>query len=115
MHNMIIEDEGRAICPTFIPDPDPPRTPASMEKRLENSDSVRSREIHNALKEDLVQHLWIYRPLPVENGDQNEGNNENDDEDNDDDGEDDENDEEDDDEEGEDEEEDEDEDDNNDE
>ena len=109
---MIIEDEGRAICPTFIPDPDPPRTPASMEKRIENSDSVRSREIHNALKEDLVQHLWMYRPFHV---DQNEGNNENDDEDNDDDGEDDENDEEDDDEEGEDEEEDEDEDDNNDE
>ncbi|XP_076927194.1 uncharacterized protein LOC143590661 [Bidens hawaiensis] len=79
MHNMIIKYEGRKICSNFIPDSDPPRTPTSMEQRLEKTYFVRSREMHNALMGDLVQHIWVNRRLPGENENQNEGNDENED------------------------------------
>lgn len=66
LHNMILEDEDKAYCqdfnehdPTLAPEYWTQETP--MEQRIENSNAVRSRETHNMLKADLVEHVWNNR------------------------------------------------------
>jgi hypothetical protein len=63
MHNMILEDEGKAICPNYFAEEDVPGTQATQEERFQNSAMLRSKEIHNALKADLVEEAWSIRPL----------------------------------------------------
>ena len=63
LHNMILEDEGKALCQDFNPE-DPTLDPTywtqqiPMEERLENLNEVKNRETHNMLTADLVDHLW---------------------------------------------------------
>ncbi|XP_076903657.1 uncharacterized protein LOC143558775 [Bidens hawaiensis] len=71
---------GRTECPTYIPDDDPLPMQATLEQRLENMYFVRSKEIHNTLMADLVQHAWMFRCLPSENKVEDEGSNEDKDE-----------------------------------
>lgn len=63
LHNMILEDEDKAYCqdfnehdPTLDPDYWKQQTP--MDERIANSNAIRSRETHNILLADLVDHLW---------------------------------------------------------
>ena len=66
LHNMILQDEGKAFCQNYD-DSDPSLDPAyweqqtPMEQRIQNSNAVRSRETHNMLTADLVDHLWENR------------------------------------------------------
>jgi len=63
---MILQDEGKAFCQNYD-DSDPSLDPAyweqqtPMEQRIQNSNAVRSRETHNMLTADLVDHLWENR------------------------------------------------------
>ncbi|KAJ0432350.1 putative harbinger transposase-derived protein [Helianthus annuus] len=60
LHNMILEDEGKAICQSYEGDvPRPPCT-ISNEQRLRNRAEIRSGDLYNALRADLVEHVWRY-------------------------------------------------------
>ncbi|XP_021971611.1 uncharacterized protein LOC110866770 [Helianthus annuus] len=63
MNNMIIEDDGKAIFQNYIPEDVVEGTQATMEERLVNAQLLRSKDIHNALKADLVEHTWAVRPI----------------------------------------------------
>jgi hypothetical protein len=83
MHNMILEDEGRAICPDHSPDDIEQFTPATMDERVKNHGIMRSQELHNNLKADLVEAAWSLKPIRVDNdgpSDEDEDEDENDDE-----------------------------------
>lgn len=60
LHNMIIKDKERAICPDFYPEEqhredDPVR---SQEDMLQLVREIHSQETHLNLKADLVEHIW---------------------------------------------------------
>lgn len=60
LHNMIIEDDGNAIC-SFNPEAilvDDIETEISEERRAENVREIRNRDTHNNLRSDLVEHIW---------------------------------------------------------
>ena len=67
LHNMILEDEDKAVCQDYNPD-DITLNPAywtqqtPMETRIQNLHAVKSRETHNMLTADLVDHLWAHTP-----------------------------------------------------
>ncbi|XP_022023636.1 uncharacterized protein LOC110923891 [Helianthus annuus] len=63
MRNMIIEDDGKAICQNYFPEDVVEGTQATMEERILNMQLLRSKEIHNTLKADLVEHAWAIRPI----------------------------------------------------
>ncbi|KAJ0519268.1 uncharacterized protein LOC110891285 [Helianthus annuus] len=67
LHNMIIEDDGKAICQNYIPEDLVELPQATTEERLANAQLLRSREIHNTLKADLVEHAWAIRPIRSNN------------------------------------------------
>ncbi|XP_022030258.1 uncharacterized protein LOC110931160 [Helianthus annuus] len=67
LHNMIIEDDGKAICQNYIPEDLVELPQATTEERLANAQLLRSREIHNTLKADLVEHAWAIRPIRLNN------------------------------------------------
>ena len=66
LHNMILEDEGKAVCQDYNEN-EPSLQPehwaqeVSMETRIENALAVRDRETHNMLMADLIDHLWENR------------------------------------------------------
>ncbi|XP_076897157.1 uncharacterized protein LOC143550386 [Bidens hawaiensis] len=63
LHNMVIEDEERAIWQHYIPKNFQQQTQATMGKKVQNAYQIRSSEIHNSLMADLVQHAWSFRPI----------------------------------------------------
>lgn len=66
LHNMILEDKGRAIC-TYDPDEVMPTyepLPMGSATYLENRNEVQSKEIHNNLRADLVEHIYRARVEP---------------------------------------------------
>ncbi|KAI3512770.1 hypothetical protein L1887_20089 [Cichorium endivia] len=66
LHNMILEDEGKAIC-TYDPDevlPTYEPLPIGSAAYLENRNEVQSKEIHNNLRADLVEHIYRARVEP---------------------------------------------------
>ncbi|MFS8015425.1 hypothetical protein Hanom_Chr15g01356271 [Helianthus anomalus] len=71
LHNMIIEDDGRAICQNYIPEDLFEGTQATIEERLANAQLLRFKEIHNTLKANLVEHAWAIHPMRY-NGDDEE-------------------------------------------
>ncbi|KAI3716689.1 hypothetical protein L1987_67738 [Smallanthus sonchifolius] len=64
LHNMIVEDEGAAITNWSREDhePDLPSysngAPSQFQTHLERFRDLRSQEAHQALRSDLVQHIW---------------------------------------------------------
>jgi len=52
LHNMILKDEGLALCPNHIPDP-PVQPHHSDDRILEMQDQ----NIHEALRMDLIDHI----------------------------------------------------------
>jgi hypothetical protein len=77
LHNMILEDEDKAICQDYDPN-DVSLNPAywsqqtPVEIRIQNLHAVRSRETHNMLTADLVDHLWAHTPHDFEPEDDND-------------------------------------------
>lgn len=67
LHNMILQDEDKAFCQDYNPE-DPTLDPTywtqetPMEVRIQNLHAVKSRETHNMLTADLVDHLWSNTP-----------------------------------------------------
>nr|XP_043611769.1 protein ALP1-like [Erigeron canadensis] len=63
LHNMILEDEGKATCQDYNPD-EPSLVPGyweqmtPLEQRIQNRHAIKSRETHNMLTADLIDHLW---------------------------------------------------------
>ncbi|GJZ45108.1 ALP1-like protein [Tanacetum coccineum] len=60
LHNMIIHDNGEAICPDFFPevqhrDDDPVRTHVES---MQVTQEIINRTTHLSLKADLVEHIW---------------------------------------------------------
>ena len=73
LHNMILEDEGKAICQNYFPEDVVEGTQATIEERIKNAQVLRSKELHNALKADWVEHAWAIRPIhPVDNDEEEE-------------------------------------------
>ena len=77
LHNMILEDEGRAICQHYVPGSVPEQFPEPTEfEREMNMRQWRSRDTHHALRHDLVEHIWNNRPMleedEVEDDDEDE-------------------------------------------
>ncbi|XP_076953169.1 uncharacterized protein LOC143627171 [Bidens hawaiensis] len=64
LHNMILEDEGKAICQNYHNQGDIPRQESTItnEKRLDNINSIKIRELHGNVRHELVEHLWDGRP-----------------------------------------------------
>nr|XP_043633676.1 uncharacterized protein LOC122604878 [Erigeron canadensis] len=63
LHNMILEDEDKAICQDYNPDEpslvsDYWEQMTPLEQRIQNRHAIKSRETHNMLTADLVDHLW---------------------------------------------------------
>ncbi|XP_022030855.1 uncharacterized protein LOC110931785 [Helianthus annuus] len=75
IHNMILEDEGKAIYQNYVPKDVQKYPQATMEERVKNAHELRSEVAHNELAFDLVEHAWSVRYIP------NEGEQESDDED----------------------------------
>ncbi|XP_076944014.1 uncharacterized protein LOC143614466 [Bidens hawaiensis] len=62
LHNMILEDDGHAICENYQGDIPRQESTIINEQRLDNLNIIKSREIHNNLRHELVEHLWDRRP-----------------------------------------------------
>ncbi|KAF5796593.1 putative harbinger transposase-derived protein [Helianthus annuus] len=56
LHNMILEDEGRAVV-TYYDDDDPQPGNVTDEDKAENEYLIKSRDIHQNLRADLVEHV----------------------------------------------------------
>ncbi|XP_076916200.1 uncharacterized protein LOC143575816 [Bidens hawaiensis] len=62
LHNMILEDDRRAICQHYVPEnvqQQQQQPQATIWKRVQNVYRMLSREIHNAFTNDLVQHVVV--------------------------------------------------------
>lgn len=60
LHNMIIEDEGRAICrfdENANQDDDEDEEEISEEQFNANVQEVRNRDTHHRLRTDLIEHI----------------------------------------------------------
>ncbi|KAD4179481.1 hypothetical protein E3N88_28072 [Mikania micrantha] len=63
LHNMIIEDNGRAIC-EFYEEVDPnllEHVEINEEEKQANRRMLRNKDTHANLKADLIEHLWKNR------------------------------------------------------
>ena len=71
LHNMILEDEGRAICQDYTPDIVPEQFPQpTIPQRRQNQRELESKQIHSQLRADLVEHVWARRPDNYEDEDE---------------------------------------------
>jgi hypothetical protein len=58
LHNMILKDEGNAICPFQESDLPATQERVSQEEYLRNFQEIRNAEKHHMLRQDLVDHIW---------------------------------------------------------
>ncbi|KAJ0751828.1 putative harbinger transposase-derived protein [Helianthus annuus] len=73
MHNMILEDEGKAICQNYVPEAVQEEHPqASMEERVNNTRELRYEPYHSQLMVDLLHHAWSVRYVPPEGEEETE-------------------------------------------
>ena len=58
LHNMILEDEGRAVVTYYDDDdPQPDNVTVTDEDKSTNEFLIKSRDIHHNLRSDLVDHV----------------------------------------------------------
>ncbi|XP_076938343.1 uncharacterized protein LOC143606460 [Bidens hawaiensis] len=62
LHNMILEDEGQAICQNYQGDIPRQESTITNEQRLDNINIIKSGELHGNVRHELVEHLWDRRP-----------------------------------------------------
>ncbi|KAJ0744134.1 putative harbinger transposase-derived protein [Helianthus annuus] len=73
MHNMILEDEGKARCQNYVPQAVQEEHPqASMEERVNNARELRYEPYHSQLMVDLLHHAWSVRYVPPEGEEETE-------------------------------------------
>ncbi|KAJ0703466.1 hypothetical protein HanPI659440_Chr14g0551361 [Helianthus annuus] len=62
LHNMILEDSGRAFCGESYDESNQPTNPilAYAEKEAIRA-KIRVRNTNHNLRADLTEHLWFYR------------------------------------------------------
>ncbi|KAJ0604875.1 putative harbinger transposase-derived protein [Helianthus annuus] len=73
MHNMILEDEGKARCQNYVPEAVQEEHPqASMEERVNNARELRYEPYHSQLMVDLLHHAWSVRYVPPEGEEETE-------------------------------------------
>ena len=70
MHNMVIEAEGRLICPYVPSDPRPVLFPVGSNEYRHRTVDIHDEHIHHRLHEDLRTHIWnnprnVVNPPPV--------------------------------------------------
>ena len=65
MHNMVIEDQGRHICPYVPTDPRPILYPVGSNEYRHRGVDIHDHNIHNQLHEDLTTHIF-YNPRNME-------------------------------------------------
>ncbi|MFS7994746.1 hypothetical protein Hanom_Chr12g01109701 [Helianthus anomalus] len=58
LHNMIIDDEGRAICEYDENASNGNFVPVSLEQQDLNMFSLRNEYTHHNLQADLVEYIW---------------------------------------------------------
>ncbi|XP_076903357.1 uncharacterized protein LOC143558396 [Bidens hawaiensis] len=58
LHNMILEDLGRAVCQGEYNDEPEPICTLNEDEKLANLLKTRKRETNFSLRSDLVEHLW---------------------------------------------------------
>ncbi|XP_021991279.1 protein ALP1-like [Helianthus annuus] len=62
LHNMILEDSGRAFCGESYEEDNQPTNPLlTYAKKEVIQVSIRDRDTHHNLRADLTKHLWFYR------------------------------------------------------
>ena len=61
LHNMILEDSGRAICQGEYDDAPDPMTTLNQDERMEILLRIRKKETNFNLRADLVEHIWKNR------------------------------------------------------
>src|ERR1044071_1504861 len=65
LHNMILEDEGRAICEYFGDETQQSQEDITDEERNANNFEIKNSQTHHNLRADLVDHIWsIPRDYP---------------------------------------------------
>ena len=62
LHNMVIEDEGRAICEYDENASNGNTVPVSLEQQDLNEFSLRNEYTHHNLQADLVEYIWNNAP-----------------------------------------------------
>ena len=60
LHNMIIEDKGKAIC-TYYEEDNEEQQMVPPEVRYANRRAIQSKQTFDSLRADLVEHLWANR------------------------------------------------------
>ena len=60
MHNMVIEDQGRLICPYVPSDPRPVLYPVGSNEYRHRAVDIYDQGIHNRLHEDLTTHIFTH-------------------------------------------------------
>ncbi|XP_076892840.1 uncharacterized protein LOC143544680 [Bidens hawaiensis] len=73
LHNMILEDSGKAICQEYDNDIQPVTALLSAEEKRANLQNIKNRDTHDNLRADLVEHLWNNHII---NGNDDESNDE---------------------------------------
>ncbi|XP_076894032.1 uncharacterized protein LOC143546207 [Bidens hawaiensis] len=58
LHNMILEDSGRAVCQGEYNDEPEPICTLNEDEKLANLLKIRKKETNFSLRSDLVEHLW---------------------------------------------------------
>ncbi|XP_076909982.1 uncharacterized protein LOC143567446 [Bidens hawaiensis] len=58
LHNMILEDSGRAVCQGEYNDEPEPICTLNEDEKLANLLKTRKRETNFSVQSDLVEHLW---------------------------------------------------------
>ena len=60
LHNLILEDEGKAIC-TYVEDEveSQPLYEAVSDPYVTIRSTLRDRDVHHYLRNDLAEHLWF--------------------------------------------------------
>ena len=70
LHNMILEDEGRAICEYFGEETQQSQEDITDEERNANNFEIKNSQTHHNLRADLVDHIWsIPRDYPSDDND----------------------------------------------
>jgi hypothetical protein len=70
LHNMILEDEERAICEYFGEETQQSQANITDEERNANNFEIKSSQTHHNLRADLVDHIWsVPRDYPSDEDD----------------------------------------------
>ncbi|XP_076939492.1 uncharacterized protein LOC143608317 [Bidens hawaiensis] len=62
LHNMVLEDQGMAICQYYHGDVLRPESTITDDEKLQNVLYLKNREVHRNLRHELVEHMCARLP-----------------------------------------------------